>query len=337
MLAGFAADARTIYTCFRPEVLGSASSSDPAALAKATRNDPWDGRLSREQAFVEKLKTAAPHSEIKDLDPILDLLRGTKSPREIVIIREATRIAGLGIIEAMRDCRPGLYEYELQADAEFVFKKAGAYGPAYFALVATGTNTYYSHYHKGTAKLLDGDLVQFDYAPDFKNYTSDVTRVFPVNGKFTPRQVEYYNIYLRLYQALMTSIQVHAEPREIIKRAVVKMDQIVASYPFTDEDIKQAAIAFVERYRKSRANALGHTVGPPTNRCSISESMDGGPIRATGWMRPLASRAIGCTTKAARCIVRISAFMLSTATGMPGCNGLRHSSGRAISSLKKSL
>ena len=260
-LAGLAADARTIYTCFRPEVLGSASSSDPAALAKATRNDLWDGRISREQAFLEKLKTASPQSEIKDLDPILDLLRGTKSPREIAIIREATRIAGLGIMEAMRDCRPGLYEYELQADAEFVFKKAGAYGAAYFALVATGTNTYYSHYHKGTAKLLDGDLVQFDYAPDFKNYTSDVTRVFPVNGKFTPRQREYYNIYLRLYQALMTSIQVHVEPREIIKQAVVKMDQIVASYPFTDERIKQAAISFVDRYRKSRANGLGHTVG----------------------------------------------------------------------------
>ncbi len=260
-LAGLAADARTIYTCFRPEVLGSASSSDPAALAKATRNDPWDGRISREQAFLQKLKAASPGSEIKDLDPILDLLRGTKSTREIAIIREATRIAGLGIMEAMRDCRPGLYEYELQADAEFVFKKAGSYGPAYFALVATGTNSYYSHYHKGTAKLLDGDLVQFDYAPDFKNYTSDVTRVFPVNGKFTSRQREYYNIYLGLYQALLTSIRVHVEPRGIIQQAVIKMDQIVAAYPFTDERIKQAAIAFVDRYRKSRANGLGHTVG----------------------------------------------------------------------------
>jgi Xaa-Pro aminopeptidase len=85
-----------------------------------------------------------------DLDPILDKLRGTKSAREIAIIREATRIAGLGIMEAMRDAKPGMYEYELQADAEFVFKKNGAYGPAYFALIATGTNTLYSHYHKNT-------------------------------------------------------------------------------------------------------------------------------------------------------------------------------------------
>lgn len=64
-------------------------------------------------------------------------------------------------------------EYELQADAEFVFKKYGSYGAAYVALIATGPNTWYSHYHKNTAKLKDGDLVQFDYAPDYKNYTSD--------------------------------------------------------------------------------------------------------------------------------------------------------------------
>ena len=76
-------------------------------------------------------------------------------------------------------------EYELQADAEYVFKKYGAYGPAYFALIATGENTWYSHYHKNTRTLDAGDLVQFDYAPDFKYYSSDVTRVFPANGKFT--------------------------------------------------------------------------------------------------------------------------------------------------------
>ncbi len=255
------AGAPTIYTPFRPEVLGSASASDPAALARATKNDPWDGRGSREEAFIEKLKAAAPQSKIENLDPILDQLRGTKSPREIAILREATRIAGLGIIEAMRDARPGMYEYELQADAEFVFKKNGAYGPAYFALVASGANTYYSHYHKATSRLEDGDLVQFDYAPDFKNYTSDVTRVFPANGKFTVRQREFYTIYLKLYQALMTSIQVHARPSDIIKEAAGKMDTILAAFRFTDAQIEAAAKDFVERYRNSRSNSLGHTVG----------------------------------------------------------------------------
>ncbi len=260
-LSTLAKESRVIYTPFRPEVLGSSSASDPANLAKATKNDPWDGRGSREEAFIQHLKEAAPGSEIRNLDPILDRMRGTKSASEIALIREATDMTGRGIIEAMRDARPGMYEYELQADAEFVFKKFGAYGPSYFALVATGQNTFYSHYHRGTAKLQDGDLVQFDYAPDYKNYSSDVTRVFPANGKFTPWQAEYYNIYLRLYQALMTSIQVHKTAQEIVTAALPKMDAILNSYTFTDPRIKEAATRFVERYRNSRATSLGHTVG----------------------------------------------------------------------------
>lgn len=260
-LAEIAKEGRAVYTPHRPEVLGSASAAEPVGLARATRNDPWDGRPSREDAFLEKLRAAAPKSAISDLDPILDELRATKSPREIALIREATRITGLGIIEAMRDCRPGMKEYELQADAEFVFKKHGAYGAAYFALIATGKNTLYTHYHRNTATIQDGDLIQFDYAPDYKYYVSDVTRVFPANGKFTPRQREFYTIYLRLYQALLTSIRVHARPADIIREAVIKMDRIMAAYPFTDARIKQAAVNFVERYRNSRANSLGHTIG----------------------------------------------------------------------------
>jgi Xaa-Pro aminopeptidase len=254
-------EARRIYTPFRPEVLGEASSSDPAALWRATKADPWDGRVSREEQFVDKLKAAATQSTIADLDPILDALRTIKSAREIAVIREATRITGLGIIEAMRDAKPGMKEYELQADAEFVFKKFGAYGPSYFALVATGRNTFYSHYHKDTATLQDGDLVQFDYAPDYKYYQSDVTRVFPANGRFTPRQRELYTIYLRLYQALVTSIRVHATAQEIIKDAVGKMDGIMASFHFADPKVKAAADAFVDNYRRSRAPWLGHFVG----------------------------------------------------------------------------
>jgi Xaa-Pro aminopeptidase len=261
MLTSFEREGRTIYTPFRPEVLGSASAAEPIGLAKATKEDPWDGRPSREEVFIEKIKALSSKVTVQDLDPILDKMRAFKSPREIEIVREATRITGIGIMEAMRDAKPGMFEYELQAAAEFVFKKYGSYGAAYFALVATGTNTLYSHYHANTAKLVDGDMVQFDYAPDYKYYVSDVTRVFPANGKFTKRQREFYTIYLHLYQAVMTSIKPHVAPRDIIKEAVVKMDRIMASYKFTDAAIKAAAERFVNRYRDSKSNSLGHTVG----------------------------------------------------------------------------
>jgi Xaa-Pro aminopeptidase len=135
-------------------------------------------------------------------------------------------------------------------------------GAAYFALIATGQNTYYTHYHRNTARLADGDMVQFDYAPDYKNYQSDVTRLFPANGTFSPRQREMYGIYLKLYQALLTSIRVHATPLEVVRDAVVKMDAAMASFTFTDPKIRAAAEALVEGYRRRETvRSLGHTVG----------------------------------------------------------------------------
>jgi Xaa-Pro aminopeptidase len=263
-------DHRTVYAPFAAEVLGSQSQGDPTRLWNANKRDPFDGRDSREATFVEKLREQAnaaasasqPAPEIKNLDPIVNALRAVKSPREIAIIREATRIAGLGIMEAMRDAKPGMYEYELQADAEFVFKKSGALGASYFALIATGENTYYTHYNRNTSVLKAGDLVQFDYAPDYKYYQSDVTRVFPANGTFTPRQREFYGIYLKLYQALMTSIEVHKTPAQVIANAVKKMDTILSSYQFTDDRIRNAATKFVESFRsRPDARSLGHNVG----------------------------------------------------------------------------
>ncbi len=166
----FGRDGRKFYTTFGMDVVGGGSRAEANGLEAATKRDVWDGRPTRHDAWTEKLRAAAGKADlaIENLDPIIDRLRAVKSAREIAVIREATRIAGLGIMEAMREAEPGMFEYELQAVAEYVFKKYGSQGPAYFALVATGPNTVYSHYHKGTRKLASGDLVQFDYAPDYQ-------------------------------------------------------------------------------------------------------------------------------------------------------------------------
>ena len=261
LVATLGTSPRPVFTPHRAEVLGSGSGGDAAGWARATASDPWDGRPSREQAFIDKLKAKAPGIELRDLDPVLDQLRFVKSAREIEVVREATRITGLGIMQAMREAKPGVYEYELFAAAEYIFRRHGAQGAAYFPLSATGRNTIYSHYHRGAAKLADGDLVQFDYAPDWNYYVSDVTRVFPANGHFTPWQREWYTVYLRLYQSLMTSIQPGVPVREIIADAVKKMDAVMAGFRFTDTKIEAAAKQFVERYRTSKANSLGHSIG----------------------------------------------------------------------------
>ena len=256
-----AREGRVIYAPFRPEVLGSASAGDVVSFAANTASDPWDGRPSREAAFLQKIHTLAPRSEVRNLDPILDAMRYLKSPREIAVIKEATRIGGEAIMAAMRECEPGLHEYELEAASNYVFRKNGAQGQAYFPLFATGKNTLYSHYHKGTARLADGDLVQVDYGPDYQYYVSDITRVFPANGRFTPWQREFYSIYLQLYRSVVSSMRPRAAVRDIIADAVKKMDAAMAAFTFTDPKIKDAAARFVERYRTSKANSLGHTIG----------------------------------------------------------------------------
>ena len=196
-----------------------------------------------------------------DLDPILDGLRLIKSPREIALVREATRLSGVAIAEAIRSARPGQRENDLEAIADYVFKQGGAQGFAYFALAAAGTNAHYPHYHGGEAELKSGDLVLFDYAPDYRYYSSDVTRMFPVSGHFSPEQKERYTVYLRMYQALMESI------KPASRRAtsfVTPWSRWTASSrrSASPSDVnKQAAVDFVERYRKNTRNSLGHMVG----------------------------------------------------------------------------
>ena len=256
-------DKRTVFTPAGGDVVGGGSRGEVTGLANATKNDPWDGRESRETAFLSKLRTAMdwPDLAVQNLDPIIDRLRAVKSAREIAVIREATRQAGDGIMEAMREAEPGMYEYELQAVAEYVFKKGGSQGPAYFALVATGPNTVYSHYHKGTRKLANGDLVQFDYAPDYQYYVSDVTRVFPANGTFTPVQREFYTVYLRMYQALMGVIKPNVPVRDLLQEAGKQMLAIIAGTTFTNPQIKAAATAFANRYATSTGSSFGHSIG----------------------------------------------------------------------------
>ena len=257
---------RIVYTPYRGETRSAGTPDREAAHAAARRADPWDNQPSREQWFLTKLHDQAPGIEVRNLDPIVDALRLVKSPAEIALLRESTRIACLGLMEAMRSAAPGMYEYEISAIADYVFRKHDAQGVGYFALVGAGTNAAWPHYHASRARLKDGDLVLFDYAPDYKYYTSDVTRMFPANGKFTADQKELYTIYLRLYQALMTSIR-PGTAGAILRDAVKKMDGILASFTFTNPKYKDAAVRFVEGYRRraessgNRGGGVGHMVG----------------------------------------------------------------------------
>jgi len=256
---------RTIYTTVRGETVLMGTPDHANLHQRAREADPWDLPGSREAYFRQRLGENAPGARFENLDDILDEMRMIKSPREIALLRESSHIAALAHMEAMRAAEPGMSEYEIEAIGDYVFKAHNAWGPAYFSLVATGTNAQWPHYHASQAQMKDGDLVLMDYAPDYHYYTSDVTRMWPVNGKFSADQRELYGIYLKLYQAIMTSIR-PGPSLDIFKDTVKKMDAIMTSFEFHNPKIKAAAERFVDGYRARVTTpredaALGHMVG----------------------------------------------------------------------------
>lgn len=256
---------RTVYTTVRGETGLMGTPDRATAHARAREADPWDQQPSREAWFRTRLTARAPGVKFENLDDILDELRMTKSPREIALLRESSRIAGLAMMEAMRSAEPGMHEYEIEALGDYTFKKHNAQGPAYYGLVAAGTNSAWPHYHAAQAQLKSGELVLFDYAPDYQYYTSDVTRMLPASGRFSDNQRDLYGIYLKLYQALMTSIR-PGLASDILKDVVRKMDDAMASHRFTSSKNREAAARFVDGYRARLTSprpgqTLGHMVG----------------------------------------------------------------------------
>lgn len=269
---------RTLYTPFQPAE-GVAVSRDLALRRIAdTTNDPWDGRASREAAFLSLIRARFPQFEIRDLIPTLDKLRLIKSPREIALITKATRLAGLALLEGMRSTEPGMLESELDAMAKYIFYRNGAQGDAYYSLIANGTNAYYPHYNAGKTRLRNGDLLLMDYAPDVGYYMSDVTRQWPVNGKFSPDQRDLYEFYVGCYRAILDAIRPGVTPQQIKKEALVKMDALLAKSKFSKEIYTKGAKDFVESYRHgadSPRTSLGHWVGMSTHDVGF----DAGPLR----------------------------------------------------------
>src|SRR3954470_1674833 len=257
---------RTIYTTVRGETVLMGTPDRANAHTRARAADPWDLQGSREEYFKSKLAEKAPGAKFENLDDVLDEMRMVKSPREIALLRESSKIGALAMMEAMRSAEPGMFEYEIEAIGDYIFKSHNALGPAYFGLVAAGKNAAWPHYHAAQAQMKAGDLVLFDYAPDYHYYTSDVTRMFPVSGKFTADQLELYGIYVQLYKAIMTSIR-PGSTVDIFKDIVSKMDAVMASYRFTKPKYKEAAERFVSGYRtratanNGRMPTLGHMVG----------------------------------------------------------------------------
>ena len=169
-------------------------SRDRCMMTRANRmNDPWDGRLSKEVTFFNKIKERFPSTTIKDISPTLDDMRWVKDKKEIAVLRECGRIGCLGINEAIKVTRPGIYEYQTVAACNFIYEDMGTAGPAYYAIAAAGDRGLIWHYNANNHLLETGTVLLIDYAPEVNYYVTDITRTWPVQGEFTAYQLKMYD------------------------------------------------------------------------------------------------------------------------------------------------
>ena len=155
-----------------------------------------------QQRFVKKVKALYPMHNYGRTAPILNALRMVKSEEEIRITQQACDITSKAFRRCLQTVKPGMYEYEVQAEIEYIFKQNNATGHAYAPIIAGGKNACCLHYSKNQSLLHDGDLLLFDIGCEYLNYSSDLSRTIPVNGKFTERQKQCYSKVLSVMKEL---------------------------------------------------------------------------------------------------------------------------------------
>jgi Xaa-Pro aminopeptidase len=191
---------------------------------------------------------AVPPDEFVDLDHLVHEARLFKTATELKVMRKAGAISARAPCRAMRAARPGLYEYQLQAEIEHAFASEGARHPAYGSIVGGGANACVLHYVENSAPLQDGDLVLIDAGCELEHYAADITRTFPVNGKFSTAQRALYEVVLAAQLAAIDAARAGNhwdEPHRVTVRVITeglvelgllkgKVDDLIARNAYTD-------------------------------------------------------------------------------------------------------
>jgi Xaa-Pro aminopeptidase len=216
MLKDSAPAAKVVWISKEPWVELSGCSDRAGPHDSSIEHDPLDGRMSREDALELNLQQKLG-VEVRDCAPVLAEMRRIKTPEEIGALRRAGRIGALAMEEAVRCSRPGRGEWELEAVMSFVHRREGAAGPAYHAIVGCGPDSIVLHYAEDSRTMRAGEIVLLDYAPEVDHYTSDITRSWPVDGRFTPRMIELYDAVLEAQLAGIAAVKPGATFEDVEK------------------------------------------------------------------------------------------------------------------------
>ena len=202
---------------------------------------------------------AEPPQNLLSLDSILHEMRLIKEDHEMDLMKKAADITTEAHIRAMQAVTPGMFEYQLEAEYLYAFNKNGARSPAYNSIVGGGNNSCILHYVENNAELNDGDLVLVDAGCEYQYYASDVTRTFPVNGKFSPEQKEIYSIVLEAHKQSMEQAQpgnkwnlMHEKSVEVIVEGLLSIGLLKGS---KEENIEKGT------YSKFYMHRIGHWLG----------------------------------------------------------------------------
>jgi Xaa-Pro aminopeptidase len=155
---------------------------------------------TREYRFIEETKKRYPLHQYLRAASILKALRAVKTAEEVVVIQQAIDITAKTFARVMQFMRPGVYEFEVEAEIQHSFLSQRATGPAYGSILASGENACTLHYVSNNQECKDGDLILMDFGAEYGGYNADLTRTIPVNGKFSKRQKQVYNACLHLHQ-----------------------------------------------------------------------------------------------------------------------------------------
>lgn len=216
-----------------------------------------------------------------DVRALLDEMRLVKDAHEIAVMRRAAEISAAAHVRAMRATRPGMFEYQVEAELLYEFKRGGSQFPAYGSIVAGGRNACVLHYHSNDARLRDGDVLLIDAGCELDGYASDITRTFPVNGRFSGPQRQLYEIVLEAQAAAidrtrpgMRFTDPHDAAVRVLTQGMIDCGLLSGS---VDGAIESGA------YRRFYMHRTGHWLGMDVHDCGDYREPGSG---ATGDRKP---------------------------------------------------
>ncbi|MFT3757443.1 Xaa-Pro aminopeptidase [Thauera sp.] len=251
----------------------------PLIWASLGYDETWDATVLRALNTVRGKARAGitpPHS-IRDLRAELDEMRLVKDAAELATMRRAAQISAEAHCRAMRATRPGRFEYEIEAELLHTFRKAGSQAPAYTSIVAGGANACVLHYIENDCRLRDGDLLLIDAGCELDGYASDITRTFPVNGRFSAAQREVYEIVLAAQHAARDATRPGAHWNEPHEAAVKVLAQGMIDLGLLKGSLDGAIES--NAYSRFYMHRTGHWLGMDVH--------DAGEYKLDGEWRPL--------------------------------------------------